>query len=132
MPDPLLQLIAGITGTVPANATDASLLSEDLRLDSLGRVQLQSALEQKLGIELPDNVMERINTLGGLRSLLRSPNHVVASSETAPTQTQASLRRSQHRPPRCPRRTTTSIPTGPGGLRRSCSASSLSKRSCAH
>jgi long-chain acyl-CoA synthetase len=79
--DPLLQLIAGVTGTALANATDASLLSEDLRLDSLGRVQLQSALEQKLGIELPDHVMERIKTLGGLRGLLRSPSTSTAAIE---------------------------------------------------
>jgi long-chain acyl-CoA synthetase len=85
--DQLLDLIASITSAAPSQATDASLLSEDLRLDSLGRVQLQSALEQKLGIELPDNAMESLNTLGELRSLLRSPNHVVASSETAPAQT---------------------------------------------
>ncbi len=68
-----------MTGAALANATDASLLSEDLRLDSLGRVQLQSALEQKLGIELPDNAMETINTLGELRNLLRSPNTSIAA-----------------------------------------------------
>ena len=45
--DPLLDLIASISGAAPSQVTDASLLSEDLRLDSLGRVQLQSALEQK-------------------------------------------------------------------------------------
>ena len=77
--DPLLDLIATITGTAPAHATDACMLSEDLRLDSLGRVQLQSALEQRLGIELPDNAMESVDTLGELRSLLRSPETAPAS-----------------------------------------------------
>ena len=81
--DPLLSLIASITGADPSHATDASLLSEDLRLDSLGRVQLQSALEQRLGIELPDNAIESVNTLGELRSLLRSPNSPIAVIETA-------------------------------------------------
>ena len=81
--DPLLSLIASITGTEPSHATDASLLSEDLRLDSLGRVQLQSALEQRLGIELLDNAIESVNTLGELRSLLRSPNSPIAVIETA-------------------------------------------------
>jgi long-chain acyl-CoA synthetase len=87
--DPLLHLIAGITGAQPAAATDASLLSEHLRLDSLGRVQLQSALEQRLGIELPDNAVESVTTLGELRSLLRAPNPVVTSSEQPPAQTPA-------------------------------------------
>ncbi len=80
--DPLLSLIASITGADPNHATDASLLSEDLRLDSLGRVQLQSALEQRLGIELPDNAIESVNTLGELRSLLRSPNSSTAAIQT--------------------------------------------------
>ncbi len=82
--DSLLNLIATISGSVTIHATDASLLSEDLRLDSLGRVQLQSTLEQRLGIELPDDAMEKIKTLGELRALLRTPGKVVASSETAP------------------------------------------------
>jgi len=85
--DPLLQLIAGITGAAPVATTDATLLSEDLRLDSLGRVQLQSALEQRLGIELPDNAMESVHSLGELRSLLQAPNPVLTSSEPAPAQT---------------------------------------------
>jgi len=68
--DALLSLIAKVTGEKGANATDASLLSEDLRLDSLGRVQLQSALEQQLGIELPDDAIALAQTLGELRKLL--------------------------------------------------------------
>jgi long-chain acyl-CoA synthetase len=84
----LLGLIAAITGAVPNSATnnsvsDAMLLSEDLRLDSLGRVQLQSALEQQLGIELTDNAIEGLKTLGELRNLLRSPNPAANEVETA-------------------------------------------------
>ena len=91
--DPLLSLIASITGTAPAHATDASLLSEDLHLDSLGRVQLQSALEERLGIELPDNAIESVNTLGELCNLLRSPNSAIAAIETvtAPASTSGPL-----------------------------------------
>ncbi len=80
--DALLKLIAEITGVPPATATDASRLSEDLRLDSLGRVQLQSALEQRLGIELPDNAIESAGTLGELRNLLRSPTLAGPAVET--------------------------------------------------
>jgi long-chain acyl-CoA synthetase len=81
--DSLLNLIASITGTTPGHATDASLLSEDLRLDSLGRVQLQSALEQRLGIELPDNAIELPKTLGELRSLLHPGAADGAARESA-------------------------------------------------
>ncbi len=68
----LLRLIAGVTGQIPARVSDDSLLSEDLRLDSLGRVQLQSALEQRLGIELPDSAIAEVQTLGELRRLIGS------------------------------------------------------------
>lgn len=73
--EPLLRLIASVTGEKVDGAggrplNDDSLLSEDLRLDSLGRVQLQSALEQQLGIELPDSALVEIRTLGDLRKLL--------------------------------------------------------------
>ena len=80
--DALLRLVADITGAPTSHATDSSLLSEDLRLDSLGRVQLQSALEQRLGIELPDHAMESVSTLGELRNLLHSPATGDARFET--------------------------------------------------
>ena len=47
--DPVLDLIARITGEDISDATDASRLSEDLHLDSLGRVQLQSGDRTKTG-----------------------------------------------------------------------------------
>jgi long-chain acyl-CoA synthetase len=68
--DQLLRLIASVTGETPAKVSDASLLSEDLRLDSLGRVQLQSLLEQQLGVELPDEALAGVATLGELRQLV--------------------------------------------------------------
>jgi len=68
--DPLLRLIASATGEVSAKTSDDALLAEDLRLDSLGRVQLQSALEQQLGIEIPDESLASVATLGELRALV--------------------------------------------------------------
>ena len=41
-----------------------------LHLDSLGRVQLQSALERRLGLEFEDDVVAGVQTLGDLRALL--------------------------------------------------------------
>ncbi len=66
----LLRLIAAVVGEIPVGLTDDSLLSEELRLDSLGRVQLQSAIEQRLGIELPDSAVAEAQTLGDLRRLI--------------------------------------------------------------
>ncbi len=65
--DPLLGLVLSITHTSAGNAGDNARLSEDLGLDSLGRVQLQSELEQRLGLSIEDETLDRIVTLGDLR-----------------------------------------------------------------
>lgn len=65
--DPLLALILSISHATPGNTGDDARLSEDLGLDSLGSVQLQSELEQRLGLTLDDTAVERVVTLGDLR-----------------------------------------------------------------
>jgi long-chain acyl-CoA synthetase len=71
--DWLLALIARITGeALPGNRevlgpTDDLRLEEDLRLDSLGRVQLFAALEERLGIPLNLEDYATVETLSGLR-----------------------------------------------------------------
>jgi long-chain acyl-CoA synthetase len=63
-------MIAEITGETPSRVDDAARLSEDLRLDSLGRVQLQSSLEQRLGVEIDDDAIANVATLGELRAIV--------------------------------------------------------------
>ena len=79
--DELLAIIAEVTGeAVPqadADAVNCMRLSEDLHLDSLGRVQLQSALEQRFGLELEDDAVANLKTLGELRALVEQ--HLGAS-----------------------------------------------------
>jgi long-chain acyl-CoA synthetase len=66
--DFLLTTISSITGEpVSANGSDDLRLSEDLHLDSLGRVQLVSAIEQRTGMLIDDAQMATLNTLGELR-----------------------------------------------------------------
>ena len=67
--DWLLALIAEITGETPASNDETQRLTEDLHLDSLGRVQLSAAIEQRLGTA-PDAAIDRARTLGELRRLL--------------------------------------------------------------
>lgn len=67
--DWLLALIAQITGETPHNVGDELRLSEDLHLDSLGRVQLAAAIEQKLGMPPESGVLEDVQTLGQLRAI---------------------------------------------------------------
>jgi len=68
--DPLLALILSISHATAPHAGEDPRLSEDLGLDSLGRVQLQSELEQRLGLTLEDETLERVVMLGDLRRAL--------------------------------------------------------------
>ena len=70
--DWLLALIAEISGEAPHGVGDELRLSEDLQLDSLGRVQLAAALEERLGIapQPQGGLLEEARTLGELRSLV--------------------------------------------------------------
>jgi long-chain acyl-CoA synthetase len=82
--DPLLALVLSITHANPGNASDDARLSEDLGLDSLGRVQLQSELEQRLGLVLDDVAVERVDTLGDLRRELGLHTTEIAAAEVSP------------------------------------------------
>ena len=68
--DWLLATIAQITGESPHSVGDELRLSEDLHLDSLGKVQLEAVLEERLG-ELPlEGAFDQAQTLGDLRRLV--------------------------------------------------------------
>jgi len=84
--DVLLQMIASVTGESPATADDSARLSEDFHLDSLGRVQLQSLLEQRFGLELADEQIAQVKTLAQLRALTGiSAPAAVPTSESVQT-----------------------------------------------
>jgi long-chain acyl-CoA synthetase len=95
--DFLLQMLAEITGEpIPfslrlasptSHSSDALRLSEDLHFDSLGRVQLQSALEERLGFELDDDRFTTVQTVGDLRALLSAqPFPESTASDALPTE----------------------------------------------
>jgi long-chain acyl-CoA synthetase len=77
--DWLLALISHLTGErISVNQENTSendklLLAEDLHLDSLGRVQLLDALEDRLGIALNEEEYARVETLGQLRQFVIRP-----------------------------------------------------------
>src|ERR1019366_5509088 len=70
-------IIQQITGEDPSPLPDNARLSEDVHLDSLGRVELQSALETRFGIPIGDAEFQEIQTLGELRTLLRGSSQAV-------------------------------------------------------
>jgi long-chain acyl-CoA synthetase len=67
--DWLIALIAQITGENYRSVGDEQRLTEDLHLDSLGRVQLAAALEERLGVVSSSGLLEEAETLGDLRRL---------------------------------------------------------------
>jgi acyl carrier protein len=68
--DWLLAMIAQISGEAPAGVGDELRLTEDLHLDSLGRVQLAAAIEERLGMVSESGLLEEMQTLGELRQLV--------------------------------------------------------------
>jgi len=68
--DWLLALIAQITGEAHSGVGHELRLTEDLHLDSLGRVQLAAAIEERLGIVESTGLLEEVQTLGELRRLV--------------------------------------------------------------
>lgn len=68
--DWLLTLIAQLTGEAPSGGGDELRLAEDLHLDSLGRVQLAAAIEERLGMSPGSGMLEQTQTLGELRQLV--------------------------------------------------------------
>jgi long-chain acyl-CoA synthetase len=79
----LASLIQRITGEDIGGLPDSAFLSEDLHLDSLGRVELQSALENQLGQRLDDVAYQQIRTLGELRGIT-SQTSLGATASTPP------------------------------------------------
>jgi long-chain acyl-CoA synthetase len=68
--DALTQALRAMPGARAENISDQSRLSEDIGLDSLGLVELQSTLEQRFAVEIPDDAWQRARTVGGLRRLI--------------------------------------------------------------
>ena len=78
--DWLLALIAQVTGENHSSVGDELRLTEDLHLDSLGRVQLAAAIEERLGITQGDGLLEEAQTLGDLRKLVAGVSAADAES----------------------------------------------------
>jgi long-chain acyl-CoA synthetase len=80
--DWLLALVMQISGETPPGSGDGLRLAEDLHLDSLGRVQLAAAIEQKLGMPPESGLLEQVETLGDLRKLVATGNNHFSAGES--------------------------------------------------
>ncbi|HZD76055.1 MAG TPA: AMP-binding protein [Acidobacteriaceae bacterium] len=96
--DALIQALRAMPGARAENVSDQSRLSEDVGIDSLGMVELQSTLEQRFAVEIPDDAWQQVRTVGDLRGLI-APH--AETSETAVT-SPASSAAAQTPPSRAP------------------------------
>ncbi len=70
--DPLLEVLRSL-GAAHGEMSRTDRLAEDLHLDSLAMVQLQSTLEARFGLELDDSVWAQVKTVGDVRDRLQQP-----------------------------------------------------------
>ena len=82
--DPLLQALGAMAGARVDNLSDESRLREDIGLDSLGLVELQSALEQRFAVEIPEDAWQQARTVGNLREFIHSQPRISQSGSAAP------------------------------------------------
>ncbi len=68
---PLQEMISKITGRSPADIDPAANLDADLNLNSLDRVQLMSALEDRYQVDLSEASFASAPTVGDLEKMLR-------------------------------------------------------------
>jgi long-chain acyl-CoA synthetase len=82
--DWLVTLITSLTGSAPTATDDAARLIEDIGLDSLARVQLEAAIEERLGLGENSTELAIARTLGDLRRIIapQSSNPSPASQQT--------------------------------------------------
>jgi long-chain acyl-CoA synthetase len=69
---PLAELIQQISGRTPVNLSAQANLESDLKLSSLDRVELMSALEDRYQVDLSESRFASANTVGDLENLLRA------------------------------------------------------------
>ncbi len=68
-------IIAEQLSADPEKITLQTSIIEDLGADSLDVVELVMALEEKFGVEIPDEDAEKINTVGDIVSYVESHKH---------------------------------------------------------
>ncbi|HKC65886.1 MAG TPA: AMP-binding protein, partial [Pyrinomonadaceae bacterium] len=68
---PLAKIIMDVSGETPANLNPNANLSTDLKLDSLGRVELLSALEDRYQVEIDEASFTAATTLADVERMIR-------------------------------------------------------------
>jgi acyl carrier protein len=80
--DSVVAVVAEVTGRNPAHLLPALDLYEDLKLDSLGALELLVALEDAFGVDIGTDEAQSLRTVGDVVGLLQRR---VAAKEAAGT-----------------------------------------------
>jgi long-chain acyl-CoA synthetase len=67
---PLAETLARVSGEIPSRIDPSANLATDLKLDSLGRVELLGALEDRYQVELNEGAFTAATTLGDVEKLI--------------------------------------------------------------
>jgi acyl carrier protein len=66
----VLEILAAELGVAEAQLTNDARLEDDLGADSLTLVQINMALEDRFNLSIPDDRLERVQTVGDVFELL--------------------------------------------------------------
>lgn len=80
----LVEIIARISKDVPATLDPSVKLGADLKLDSLGRVELLSAIEDRYQLEIDEAAFTGATTLAEVEKLIREGGHEAAAQYPYP------------------------------------------------
>ncbi|HVS81110.1 MAG TPA: AMP-binding protein [Pyrinomonadaceae bacterium] len=80
----LVEIIARISKDVPATLDPSAKLGADLKLDSLGRVELLSALEDRYQLEIDEAAFTDATTLAEVEKIIREGRHEEAAQYPYP------------------------------------------------
>jgi long-chain acyl-CoA synthetase len=70
--DKLIYIVSQVTGTAPGKIKETSLLSGDLGLNSIARLELANCLEREFRMDVEDTIIDQRMTVGDLRKFVES------------------------------------------------------------
>jgi long-chain acyl-CoA synthetase len=78
-PEPLAEIVTRISKDAPSKLDPSAKLGTDLKLDSLGRVELLSALEDRYQVEIDEAAFTDATTLADVEKIIREGKHEEAA-----------------------------------------------------
>ncbi len=102
--DQLAVLIARVSGEAVSAVDRKAKLASDLKLDSLGRVELLSAIEERYQVEINEAAFTEATTIGDIENLIRSEPPLKTPVSTSAIENQKSKIANQYPYPHWPHR----------------------------